>query len=246
MHRHSAFSSTQKAFTGLMASALICLAACGSDSKKTTTGGASTDSNTTVAADTSVVNSDKTGQEPVVTPQSPAVKTTINGVDTSMPYVEFSYNANATVPAKANRLVAFTYDNCVFSANHGYTTFPSGAFDFVGFYLVNGTPGAPLAMGTYTAGATSGMYIDTADSGAGYNVTKCKASGYPTVKSGTITVSALGTGTSSVLGFAGDLNVTMTDGSVFSGAFSTGTCVGGNGSTPNPPANDPYACASIN
>jgi hypothetical protein len=88
------------------------------------------------------------------------------------------------------------------------------------------------------------MYIDTQYSGAGYAINACKAKAYPTVASGTVELTTIGTGTG---GSAGNMNVTMSDGSVFTGTFGTGACTGGGSAThPTPASPDPYACTKIN
>ena len=234
-------SRTRTAVASVLAAGIICLSACGSD--KDTTNSPAGDGNTTPIV--TGVNSDATGAEPKLAPLSNAVKsTTAAGASKDMPYVLFSSSPNAAVPAKAFAVTAYDYDVCTFGFNHGYAGFPSSTFNFVGFYLVNGTPGAALQPGVYTAGATEGMYIDTQYSGAGYSIDKCKAADYPTVASGTVEITALGTGTG---GTAGTMNVTMSDGSVFSGTFTTGACSGGGNATqPTPASPDPYACTKIN
>lgn len=249
MHRHttttrlaSILRPTRRALTHALAAGLICLAACGSDDKKTT-GKPSDTNNTTTAPDTSVVNSDKTSTDPTLAPLSSSFQGTSGGTVVPFPYLLFRSNPTAANPARAYSLAGNSYDPCTFGFRHGYTTFPTGKFDFIGLFLVNGTPGAALTAGTYTAGGTTGMYIDTKESGAGYNLVQCKASSYVSVASGTVTITALGTGTG---GTTGTANVTMSDGSVIAGDFGTGTCVGGGSAAPVQPTPDPYACTKLN
>jgi len=240
---HVPKSRTRTVVASVLAAGIVCLSACGSDKSTTTPAGNSGNGNTNTTINTAP-NADATGLEPKLSPTSADVKTTLGGTATAMPYVLFTSNPNATVPAKAFAVTAYDYDVCTFGFNHGYSTFPSGTFNFVGFYLVNGTPGAALQPGVYTAGNTGGMYIDTQYSGAGYGIDACKAQNYPTVASGTVEITAIGTGTG---GTAGTLNVTMSDGSVFTGAFGTGACTGGGSATqPAVASPDPYACTKIN
>lgn len=229
------------------------LAACGSDKKTeettatTATTTTTSDANTTTATNYTVVNSDATGTEPTIATKSDVVSTPATGTAVPMAYVTMTDNPNASNLLRSQGVTAYDYDVCTFGFNHGYKVFPVGKFNFAGFYLVNVTPGAALAVGTYTAG-TSGMYIDLTNSGAGYSISSCKAASYPTVASGTVEVTALATATT---GMTGTLNVTMSDGSVFSGAFTTpttsATCKAGTNNTqPTPASPDPYACSSLN
>ena len=256
--------------TGIFVAGMACVAACGSDKQTTatttttqpsgttttvmtpTTGSPTgtttvTDANNTTTTTTgnTAVNATKTGQEPTLIPTSAAVNSTPKtGTAVNMPYLQLSYNPNATNLAKSYALTAYDYDPCIFGFDHGYKVFPSGLFNFVGFYLVNATPGAALTAGTYTVGST-GTYVDTTASGSGYGITSCKATSYAQVSSGTVTISSLpptvGSGSAS-----GTLNVTMSDGSIFSGQFTSGVCTGGSTTQPTPPVPDPYSCATLN
>lgn len=249
MRRHTSTSRltafvrpTQRAVTHILTIGLMCLAACGSDDKKTTPapGG---NGNTTTGPSPEVVNSDKESTDPTTAPLSSAFRATSGATVVEMPYVLFSQNPNAANPARAYSIAGNTYDTCTFGFRHGYSKFPTGKFSFVGFFLVNGTPGAAIAPGVYTAGQTTGMYIDVEQSGAGYSLTGCKAASYAAVESGTITVTEVGKGTG---GTKGSVNVTMKDGSVVTGDFGTGACVGGTSAAIVQPTSDPYACTKLN
>jgi hypothetical protein len=196
-----------------------------------------------VVPNSSAVNSDKKGTEPTLTPTSDTFTSTSSAaVPTVMKFVQFNANPNATDPAKAYSITAYDYDPCIFGFNHGYSVFPTGTFNFVGFYLINSTPAAPLVEGTYSAGSAT-MGIDTVKSGAGYGLTNCKATAYATVQSGDITITKVG---SKGVPTTGSINLTMSDGSKFTGDFGTGFCAGGTNTPPVPVSPDAYACSKLN
>lgn len=261
-------ASCRNALMAGVCAATMGLVACGSDSTKSTTTTGSTTGDTTgttTGSTTGATTGTTTGQTPATqdcTPsgnskfvgESPGVTLTpVGGTAIPMPYVLFIYNPNATDTNKKYAVSVFDYDYCAFSYDHGYSNWPIDGFHAASFYLLDSAnTGGSFATGDYTVGGdTQSIYISSTAGAFGSGVTETTAGGagaactgqtYPTLNTGgkvSIT-SAPGTGTNAISGVPGSFNVTLSDGSILAGSFTSGTCSAS--TTPTPPTPDLCAC----
>ncbi|HET6347218.1 MAG TPA: hypothetical protein VFH51_19960, partial [Myxococcota bacterium] len=116
----------------------------------------------------------------------------------------------------------------------------------LGLYLVNNQGGAQAAPvpGTYNVGtpAGDGTFIDPASSGMGFQINQCKATEWPMISGGTVTITSVDEATKTV---NGEVNLTLANGGTISGTFGTAGCQGGSGTQPTPPSPDPDACTGL-
>lgn len=249
----------------------IGFAACGSDSSKETktTGSTSGSSGTTSGSTTgSTTGTTTTGE---VSPTSQDCALTHNstftegdasglsltpaagGTATPMVSVLFIYNPNATDPNKAYAVSVFDYDYCDFSTDHGYSAWPTTGFHAASFFLVDAAnQGGTFTTGKYTVEAgTQSIYQSTSSTSYGSGVTETGAGGggssclsqvYPTLTTGNVDITSTpAAGKNAIPGVTGSINITLSDKSVLSGTFTSGTCTAATVATPASP--DLCACS---
>lgn len=129
----------------------------------TTTGAAPGRTKTTAGAQdcTSLNNSSYAGAS-----QNQGVALSPNsGSHTKMPHVLFVYNTTATDPNKTDLVRLVDCDYCSFSADNGYTNWPSNGFHAASLFLIDAAnSNGAFAMGNYTVAAGSQfIYLSSTD-----------------------------------------------------------------------------------